>query len=356
MHTVPKICFRANPGDSLTTTGCRTTIERMFFQGSLFGQTEPSTAPLEGIKRAVLDGVSWIDYAPMWLAGADDVFDDLLQNLAWVQRRGIQMYDQLVDEPRLVDWWSVASGTPEPLPVLGQIRAELAAHYRVGFDSIGFNLYRDGNDSVAWHGDRHRHVITDPIVAIVSVGAGRPFRLRPRGGGDVTILGSRLRRPVRDGRCVPTPVGTRCPQGARGRAEDLDHVPSRCPVARHRRRSPAVQRCGMSFDTEIAVDGDVLRGPLRSPVQMLADQSYGGHTSVHDDETAERLGLAGAPIEGPTHFSQIDPLAVERWGQRWFEDGCVSSHFLNMVIEGEAVTASLEPTAPDAARITRHQG
>jgi hypothetical protein len=108
----------------------------------------------------------------------------------------------------------------------------------------------------------------------------------------------------------------------------------------------------MSFDTQITVDGDVLRGPLRSPAQMLAEQSYGGHASVHDDDTAERLGLAGAPIEGPTHFSQIDPLAAERWGQRWFEDGCVSSHFLNMVVEGEAVAASLRPTSPTAARIT----
>ena len=108
----------------------------------------------------------------------------------------------------------------------------------------------------------------------------------------------------------------------------------------------------MSFDTEITVEGDVLRGPLRSPAQMLAEQTYGGHTSVHDDETAERLGLAGAPIEGPTHFSQIDPLAVERWGQRWFEDGCVSAHFLNMVIDGEAVTASLRSTSPTAARVT----
>jgi hypothetical protein len=108
----------------------------------------------------------------------------------------------------------------------------------------------------------------------------------------------------------------------------------------------------MSFDTEITADGDVLRGPLRAPAQMLAEQSYGGHTSVHDDETAERLGLAGAPIEGPTHFSQIDPLAVQRWGQRWFQDGCVSAHFRNMVIEGEFVTASLETTSPTAGRIT----
>ena len=64
-----------------------------------------------------------------------------------------------------------------------------------------------------------------------------------------------------------------------------------------------------------------------------------------------KLGLAGAPIEGPTHFSQIDPLAVERWGQAWFERGCVSSHFLNMVVEGEQVRAALEPVAPTLARI-----
>ncbi len=83
----------------------------------------------------------------------------------------------------------------------------------------------------------------------------------------------------------------------------------------------------MTFDTEIIRDGEMLRGPLRAPTQMLAEQEYAGHTSVHDDETAAELGLAGAPIEGPTHFSQIDPLAVERWGQVWFERGCVSSHF-----------------------------
>ena len=59
----------------------------------------------------------------------------------------------------------------------------LASRYDEPFDSIGFTLYRDGNDSVAWHGDRHRHVVTNPVVAIVSLGAPRPFRVRPRGGG-----------------------------------------------------------------------------------------------------------------------------------------------------------------------------
>jgi hypothetical protein len=101
------------------------------------------------------------------------------------------------------------------------------------------------------------------------------------------------------------------------------------------------------FDTPIS-----LVGPLRSPVQMLAEQDIGGQTSVHDDDTADKLGLAGAPIEGPTHFSQFDPLAVERWGQRWFEGGCISAHFLNMVVEGEEVRAALTPSTETGAAIT----
>jgi hypothetical protein len=108
----------------------------------------------------------------------------------------------------------------------------------------------------------------------------------------------------------------------------------------------------MSFDTQIDRDGETLTGPLRAPAQMLAEQEYAGHTSVHDDETAAKLGLAGAPIEGPTHFSQIDPLAVDRWGQTWFEQGSVSAHFLNMVVEGDEVRASLEPVTPTLARIS----
>jgi hypothetical protein len=108
----------------------------------------------------------------------------------------------------------------------------------------------------------------------------------------------------------------------------------------------------MTFATEITHDGETLIGPWRRPAQMLAEQEYGGHTSVHDDETAAKLGLAGAPIEGPTHFSQIDPLAVERWGRAWFERGCVSSHFLTMVVEGEEVRAALEPLTASAGRIS----
>jgi alkylated DNA repair dioxygenase AlkB len=51
------------------------------------------------------------------------------------------------------------------------------------FDSAGFNLYRDGQDSVAWHGDKIRKEIQDPIVALLSLGEPRKFLLRPKGGG-----------------------------------------------------------------------------------------------------------------------------------------------------------------------------
>lgn len=106
----------------------------------------------------------------------------------------------------------------------------------------------------------------------------------------------------------------------------------------------------MRFDTEIT-----LTGPLRSPKQMLDDQLYDGHTSVHDEATAAKLGLAGAPIEGPTHFSQFDPLAVALWGDDWFARGCISAHFQTMVVEGEEVQASITTTGPTSARIEAHK-
>jgi hypothetical protein len=84
---------------------------------------------------------------------------------------------------------------------------------------------------------------------------------------------------------------------------------------------------------------------------MLADQEYSGHTSIHDDAMAEKLGFRAGPIEGPTHFSQFVPLLAHLWGQAWFERGCFSAHFQNMVVEGEAVRAFVELAAPGATRV-----
>jgi len=112
---------------------------------------------------------------------------------------------------------------------------------------------------------------------------------------------------------------------------------------------------GPPFDAPFATPITV-SGPARMPRQMLADQSIGGHASLHDSSTADGLGLAGAPIEGPTHCSQFDPLAWERWGRRWFETGCLSAHFSTMVVEGEEVRATMEPTSPTSSRISATKG
>jgi hypothetical protein len=103
----------------------------------------------------------------------------------------------------------------------------------------------------------------------------------------------------------------------------------------------------MSFDTPLT-----LVGPLRAPRQMLQDQEYGGHSSIHDDAMAEKLGFRAGPIEGPTHFSLFPPLMEKIWGRAWHEQGCISSHYLNMVVEGEAVRAFAEIPA-EGATMTR---
>ncbi|MGB0112045.1 MAG: alpha-ketoglutarate-dependent dioxygenase AlkB [Ilumatobacteraceae bacterium] len=156
----------------------------MFRQATLFDLLPAEfDSSLARVERRDLDERTWIEHCPNWLTGADGVFDQLVDSLPFRQRTGIPMYDQMVDEPRLTAWWSLEAGGDEPLPMLRDMRLFLAERYEEPFDSIGFNLYRDRHDSVAWHGDRHRHVVTNPVVAIVSVGCPRPLRLRPRGGG-----------------------------------------------------------------------------------------------------------------------------------------------------------------------------
>ena len=104
--------------------------------------------------------------------------------------------------------------------------------------------------------------------------------------------------------------------------------------------------------TKAFTQAPALCGPLRQPRQMLAEQRYDGHKSIHDDAMAEGLGLRAGPIEGPTHFSQFDPLLYHVFGRAWFETGCISAHYQNMVVEGEEVRAFVEPD-PSQPRFVR---
>jgi alkylated DNA repair dioxygenase AlkB len=155
-------------------------------QGSLldgFGDTE--FAPLRDTRRTVLDHGAWVDLLPGWLSGADALFDRLVDRVPWRAERR-PMYDRVVDVPRLLRFYS--EDEPLPDPALADARRALSEHYRheLGepFRTAGLCYYRDGRDSVAWHGDDiGRGATHDTMVAIVSIGAPRALLLRPRGGG-----------------------------------------------------------------------------------------------------------------------------------------------------------------------------
>ena len=142
------------------------------------------------LRRIQLDDSSWVDHAPGWVDGSDQLFAELVGSWKWEQRSR-RMYDQAVEEPRLTAWWRATGGRPLNPPILERMRRVLSARYGVELDSMGLNLYRDGRDSVAWHGDRIAKEVAEPVVAIVSVGHPRKFLLRhpPTGARRSFLLG-----------------------------------------------------------------------------------------------------------------------------------------------------------------------
>jgi alkylated DNA repair dioxygenase AlkB len=152
------------------------------FQPSLLGREPIGFDPgLSGLTRIQLDETAWLDHLPGWVRGADALFDEVVRTRAWGQRTR-RMHQGTVLEPRLTSLWRLASGVPLEPPAVEGLRRCLSAHYGVVFDSVGFNLYRDGKDSVAWHADHIARVIAEPIVPLVSLGEPRKLLFRPRAG------------------------------------------------------------------------------------------------------------------------------------------------------------------------------
>lgn len=148
------------------------------WQPSLLGMTEPDVDPsLDGARRRFLGHGAWVDVVRGWVTGADALFDELLDTAPWKAFER-PMYDRVVDVPRL----ETRAWHPRP-QLLDHMARCLGERYGVALPSISANLYRDGNDSVAWHGDRIGRVRADAVVAIVSLGATRTLLLRPSGGG-----------------------------------------------------------------------------------------------------------------------------------------------------------------------------
>jgi alkylated DNA repair dioxygenase AlkB len=194
-------------------------------QPSMWDLAEEATlTPLAGrvVRHELTDG-AWVDHLPGWISGSDDVLEVLLGDIGWREDRR-QMYERQVTVPRLLRWYGGDEQLPHPL--LADARAALNRHYAAElgerFVSAGMCLYRDGRDSVAWHGDRiGRGRSSDTMVAIVSFGSPRPLLLRPAGGGgrsirfplghgDLVVMGGSCQRTWEH--CIPKttkPVGPR---------------------------------------------------------------------------------------------------------------------------------------------------
>jgi alkylated DNA repair dioxygenase AlkB len=186
------------------------------------------------VRRQRLSHGAWIDLRPGWLRGADLLFERLLDGVPWRAERR-QMYDRVVDVPRLLAYYGEEDGLPDPALVAA--RAALNRHYgaELGepFRTAGLCLYRDGRDSVAWHGDTiGRGATEDTMVAIVSVGAPRgtgaaAARARRHGRSGHAPLRARPRRSDRHGWQLPADLGARGAEDRPpGRSADQHSVPA----------------------------------------------------------------------------------------------------------------------------------
>jgi alkylated DNA repair dioxygenase AlkB len=167
---------------------------------------EPELGPLSAVIRTDLSDGAWVDHLPGWLTGSDRLLDTLLADVPWRAEQR-QMYDRKVAVPRLLCWY--AGAEPFPHPMLNAARMALNDYFQPQpddrFVTAGLCLYRDGADSVAWHGDRNgRGAHCDTMVAILSVGSSRTLMLRPRAGGtgpkfqlghgDLVVMGGSCQR------------------------------------------------------------------------------------------------------------------------------------------------------------------
>ncbi|MBI2395659.1 MAG: alpha-ketoglutarate-dependent dioxygenase AlkB [Deltaproteobacteria bacterium] len=149
-------------------------------QLSLFGREEPAVdASFGALERIELGAGAWLDVARGWLRGHERMLDLLLRETQW-RADERQMYDRVVDVPRLFGSPPARGASTAPIAAM---RRALDAQYGTAFERISLALYRDGRDSVAWHGDYVARRMREALVATVSVGAPRKFLLRPTGGG-----------------------------------------------------------------------------------------------------------------------------------------------------------------------------
>ncbi|HEX9031245.1 MAG TPA: alpha-ketoglutarate-dependent dioxygenase AlkB [Streptosporangiaceae bacterium] len=159
------------------------------YQGSLLDAGEQfGLGDMAGLVRVTLAHGAWVEVLPGWVRGADPLFERLVDAVPWRAERRV-MYDRLLDVPRLVSYYGEGQALPDP--ALDDIRLALDARYRPELgeplSTAGLCCYRDGRDSVAWHGDNSGRRVRETVVAIVSLGAPRALLLRRTGGGGASL-------------------------------------------------------------------------------------------------------------------------------------------------------------------------
>jgi alkylated DNA repair dioxygenase AlkB len=149
-------------------------------QCALFGSGAPHfDASLRAIRRVMLSEGAWFEHHPNWLEGHAVVFEQLSQDTIWQSYRR-RMYEREVAVPRLL---ARAPSEGPMAELLRHLSGSLAQRYGRELPNISLAHYRDGNDSVAFHGDKLGRLVNDAIVATVSVGEPRRFLLKPKAGG-----------------------------------------------------------------------------------------------------------------------------------------------------------------------------
>jgi alkylated DNA repair dioxygenase AlkB len=158
------------------------------------------------VERVQLDEGSWVDIGRGWQPDATELYTELTESVPWQQSR-VFKYERWVDEPRLTSWYRADANAP---PALVAVQRRLQHQYKVPFEGFSLVWYRDGRDLMAFHRDRDMKWLEETVIAILTLGAARPWLLRPKanrydheapskgathdfapGNGDLLVIGGR---------------------------------------------------------------------------------------------------------------------------------------------------------------------
>ncbi len=126
------------------------------------------------MERVALAPTSWVEYVPGFVRDAGATLAGLHAALPW-QQTEVLRYDHYVPERRLGTGVRVDSD-----PLFRQTDLHLRSRFGVRFTGVAAILYRDGHDFQGLHSDREMRWLDETLIAIVVLGARRPFVLRPR--------------------------------------------------------------------------------------------------------------------------------------------------------------------------------